>query len=155
MPGLLGLRNEKLEARNPGSWETRGCLDSWGGSRGGGAEGPDSWVRGRRRLGTDIIQLSVPPPDHAAMPPSGRRAALLLLPPLLLLRAVLAVPLERGASKEESPATESPVSGPALLSSQVFAVVLQFPQTPCVDTPPTDAAWSLPVILCSPGALTW
>ncbi|XP_008682743.1 nucleobindin-1 isoform X1 [Ursus maritimus] len=53
------------------------------------------------------------------MPSSGPRAALvLLLPPLLLLRAVLAVPLERGAPKQESPATESPVSGPALLSSQ-------------------------------------
>ncbi|XP_054566600.1 nucleobindin-1 isoform X2 [Eptesicus fuscus] len=51
------------------------------------------------------------------MPPSGPRAAL-LLPPLLLLRAVLAVPLERGAPKEGSPATESPVSGPVLLPSQ-------------------------------------
>ncbi|KAF6288704.1 nucleobindin 1 [Rhinolophus ferrumequinum] len=45
------------------------------------------------------------------MPPSGPSAALLLLPPLLLLRAVLTVPLERGASKEESPATESPDTG--------------------------------------------
>ncbi|KAF3814819.1 hypothetical protein GH733_017095 [Mirounga leonina] len=53
------------------------------------------------------------------MPSSGPGAALLLLlSPLLLLRAVLAVPLERGAPKQESPATESPVSGPALLSSQ-------------------------------------
>ncbi|EHH59763.1 hypothetical protein EGM_09953 [Macaca fascicularis] len=45
------------------------------------------------------------------MPPSGPRGALLLLPLLLLvlLRAVLAVPLERGApNKEEAPATESP-----------------------------------------------
>ncbi|XP_011372887.1 nucleobindin-1 [Pteropus vampyrus] len=64
------------------------------------------------------------------MPRSGSRAVFLLLSPLLLLRAVLTVPLERGAPKEESPATESPVSGPALLSSQVFAVVLQFPRTP-------------------------
>ncbi|KAG8521398.1 hypothetical protein J0S82_017932 [Galemys pyrenaicus] len=64
------------------------------------------------------------------MPPPGTRAAVLLLPPLLLLRAVLAVPLERAAPKEESPATESPVSGPALLSSQVFAAALQFPRTP-------------------------
>ncbi|KAI2592163.1 nucleobindin 1 [Homo sapiens] len=67
------------------------------------------------------------------MPPSGPRGTLLLLPLLLLLllRAVLAVPLERGApNKEETPATESPVSGPALLSSQVFAVVLQLLQTP-------------------------
>jgi hypothetical protein len=63
--------------------------------------------------------LAYPPPtDHTAMPRSGPRGTLfLLLPPLLLLRAVLAVPLERGApSKEENPATESPVSGPALLS---------------------------------------
>ncbi|KAM9633328.1 nucleobindin-1 isoform 2-T4 [Trichechus inunguis] len=54
------------------------------------------------------------------MPSVGLRAALLLLPSLLLLlRTVLTVPLERGApKKEESPATESPVSGPALLSSQ-------------------------------------
>ncbi|XP_039724465.1 nucleobindin-1 isoform X2 [Pteropus medius] len=52
------------------------------------------------------------------MPRSGSRAVFLLLSPLLLLRAVLTVPLERGAPKEESPATESPVSGPALLSSQ-------------------------------------
>ncbi|XP_045296581.1 nucleobindin-1 isoform X4 [Leopardus geoffroyi] len=51
------------------------------------------------------------------MPSSGPRAVLLLLP-LLLLRAVLAVPLERGTPQQESPATESPVSGPALLSSQ-------------------------------------
>ncbi|KAK2088876.1 Nucleobindin-1 [Saguinus oedipus] len=46
------------------------------------------------------------------MPPSGPRGILLLLPPLLLLplRAVLAVPLERGVSnKEEPPATESPM----------------------------------------------
>ncbi|XP_040313591.1 nucleobindin-1 isoform X5 [Herpailurus yagouaroundi] len=50
------------------------------------------------------------------MPSSGPRAVLLL--PLLLLRAVLAVPLERGTPQQESPATESPVSGPALLSSQ-------------------------------------
>uniref|UniRef100_A0A9L9PYB5 Nucleobindin-1 n=1 Tax=Homo sapiens TaxID=9606 RepID=A0A9L9PYB5_HUMAN len=45
------------------------------------------------------------------MPPSGPRGTLLLLPLLLLLllRAVLAVPLERGApNKEETPATESP-----------------------------------------------
>lgn len=72
------------------------------------------------------------------MPPSGPSAALLLLPPLLLLRAVLTVPLERGPSKEESPATESPVSGPALLSSQVFAVVLQFPRIPVAP------GWILP-----------
>ncbi|XP_037675759.1 nucleobindin-1 isoform X1 [Choloepus didactylus] len=54
------------------------------------------------------------------MPAAGPRAALLLLPALLLLlRDVLAVPLERGApKKEESPATESPVSGPALLAKQ-------------------------------------
>lgn len=64
------------------------------------------------------------------MPLSELRATLVLLSPLLLLSAVLTVPLERGAPKEDSPATESPVSGPALLSSQVFAVVLQFPQTP-------------------------
>lgn len=63
---------------------------------------------------------SPPPIDHAAMPPSGPRAALFLLPSLLLLCAVLAVPLERGAPKEENPATESPVSGPALLASHVF-----------------------------------
>ncbi|XP_045387176.1 nucleobindin-1 isoform X1 [Lemur catta] len=49
------------------------------------------------------------------MPPSGSRGAL-LLPPLLLLlvllRAVLAVPLERGTpNREESPATESPDTG--------------------------------------------
>ncbi|XP_043456281.1 nucleobindin-1 isoform X6 [Prionailurus bengalensis] len=50
------------------------------------------------------------------MPSSGPRAVLLL--PLLLLRAVLAVPLERGTPQQETPATESPVSGPALLSSQ-------------------------------------
>uniref|UniRef100_A0A2K6SU22 Nucleobindin-1 n=1 Tax=Saimiri boliviensis boliviensis TaxID=39432 RepID=A0A2K6SU22_SAIBB len=48
------------------------------------------------------------------MPPSGPRGTLLLLPPLLLLllRAVLAVPLERGVpNKEEPPATESPDTG--------------------------------------------
>uniref|UniRef100_H7BZI1 Nucleobindin-1 n=1 Tax=Homo sapiens TaxID=9606 RepID=H7BZI1_HUMAN len=48
------------------------------------------------------------------MPPSGPRGTLLLLPLLLLLllRAVLAVPLERGApNKEETPATESPDTG--------------------------------------------
>uniref|UniRef100_A0A2K5ZTE1 Nucleobindin-1 n=1 Tax=Mandrillus leucophaeus TaxID=9568 RepID=A0A2K5ZTE1_MANLE len=48
------------------------------------------------------------------MPPSGPRGTLLLLPLLLLvlLRAVLAVPLERGApNKEEAPATESPDTG--------------------------------------------
>ncbi|XP_027947206.1 nucleobindin-1 isoform X3 [Eumetopias jubatus] len=46
------------------------------------------------------------------MPSAGPRAALLLLlSPLLLLRAVLAVPLERGAPKQESPATESPDTG--------------------------------------------
>ncbi|XP_025221656.1 nucleobindin-1 [Theropithecus gelada] len=48
------------------------------------------------------------------MPPSGPRGTLLLLPLLLvvLLRAVLAVPLERGApDKEEAPATESPDTG--------------------------------------------
>ncbi|PNI29168.1 NUCB1 isoform 3, partial [Pan troglodytes] len=48
------------------------------------------------------------------MPPSGPRGTLLLLPLLLLLllRAVLAVPLERGAPhKEETPATESPDTG--------------------------------------------
>lgn len=45
------------------------------------------------------------------MPPAGPRAALLLLSLLLLLRAILTVPLERGAPKEENPATESPVSG--------------------------------------------
>jgi len=46
------------------------------------------------------------------MPSSGPGAALLLLlSPLLLLRAVLAVPLERGAPKQESPATESPDTG--------------------------------------------
>ncbi|CAD7692382.1 unnamed protein product [Nyctereutes procyonoides] len=75
------------------------------------------------------------------MPSSGPRAALLLLPPLLLLRAVLAVPLERGAPKQESPATESPVSGPALLSSQVFASGTTIPadsRRPWVDTSPTD-----------------
>lgn len=74
------------------------------------------------------------------MPRSGSRAAFLLLSPLLLLRAVLTVPLERGTPKEGSPATESPVSGPALLSSQVFAVVLQFRGLPValwVHTPPT------------------
>ncbi|XP_077836833.1 nucleobindin-1 isoform X2 [Macaca mulatta] len=48
------------------------------------------------------------------MPPSGPRGTLLLLPLLLLvlLRAVLAVPLERGVpNKEEAPATESPDTG--------------------------------------------
>nr|KAF6268681.1 nucleobindin 1 [Myotis myotis] len=46
------------------------------------------------------------------MPPAGPRAALLLLlPPLLLLRAALAVPLDRGAPKEGSPATETPDTG--------------------------------------------
>uniref|UniRef100_A0A8D1K0F5 Nucleobindin-1 n=1 Tax=Sus scrofa TaxID=9823 RepID=A0A8D1K0F5_PIG len=45
------------------------------------------------------------------MPPYGTLTALLLLPPLLLLHAVLAVPLDRGASKEENPATESPDTG--------------------------------------------
>lgn len=112
---------------------------------------------GRRRLGTDVVPLSART-DHAAMPRSGPRAALLLLPPLLLLRAVLTVPLEREAPKEESPATESPVSGPVLLSSQVSAVALQFPRTPVGPgwmLSPTDSAWSLPAILCSPGALTW
>lgn len=93
------------------------------------------------------------------MPSSGPGAALLLLlSPLLLLRAVLAVPLERGAPKQESPATESPVSGPALLSSQVFAsgtTIPADPRRPWVDTSPTAAARSLPAILCSPGALTW
>lgn len=54
------------------------------------------------------------------MPLSGPRAALLLLPPLLLLHAILAVPLEREVTKE-SPATESPVSGPVPLPSQVLA----------------------------------
>lgn len=80
------------------------------------------------------------------MPRSGSRAAFLLLSPLLLLRAVLTVPLERGAPKEESPATESPVSGPALLSSQVFAVVLQFlrtPRGPLGGYSPHHTAWSL------------
>uniref|UniRef100_A0ABI8A8I7 Nucleobindin-1 n=1 Tax=Felis catus TaxID=9685 RepID=A0ABI8A8I7_FELCA len=42
------------------------------------------------------------------MPSSGPRAVLL---PLLLLRAVLAVPLERGTPQQESPATESPDTG--------------------------------------------
>lgn len=97
---------------------------------------------------------SPPPTDHAAMPPSGPRAALFLLPSLLLLRAVLAVPLERGTPKEEKPATESPVSGPALLASHVFAVALQFPLPRCRWVA-TDVAWSLPAILCSPRALTW
>lgn len=87
------------------------------------------------------------------MPSSGPRAALLLLPPLLLLRAVLAVPLERGAPKQESPATESPVSGPALFSSQVFASGTTIPadsRRPWVDTSPTDAPRSWPASLCSP-----
>lgn len=119
--------------------------------------GPDSWVPRRRGLGTDIIHLSTRT-DHAAMPPFGPRAALLLLPPLLLLRTVLPVPLDRGPSKEESPATESPVSGPALLSSQVFAVVLQFPRNPVAPgwilPPRTRLGVCLP-FFCSPGALTW
>lgn len=68
------------------------------------------------------LSTFLPPTGHAAMPSSGPSAALLLLlPPLLLLRTVLALPLERGTPKQESPATESPVSGPALLSRQVFA----------------------------------
>ncbi|KAJ8775450.1 hypothetical protein J1605_016300 [Eschrichtius robustus] len=45
------------------------------------------------------------------MPPAGPRAALLLLSLLLLLRAILTVPLERGAPKKENPATESPDTG--------------------------------------------
>lgn len=89
------------------------------------------------------------------MPPYGTLTALLLLPPLLLLHAVLAVPLDRGASKEENPATESPVSGPALLASQVFAVVLQFSLPHRGLWVATDAAWSFPATLCSPRALTW
>lgn len=86
------------------------------------------------------------------MPRSGLRAAL-LLPPLLLLRAVLAVPLERGAPKEGSPATESPVSGPAPLPSPMIAGGLQ-PRGRLAPggggAPPTDTA-----ILCRPRALRW
>lgn len=52
---FLGLRNEKLEVWNFGFWEMRGCFDFWGGSRGGGVEGLDFWVWGRRRFGIDII----------------------------------------------------------------------------------------------------
>lgn len=49
------------------------------------------------------------------MPPSApRRALVLLLPSLMWLPAVLPVPIERAAAnQEQSPATESPVSGPA------------------------------------------
>ncbi|KAF7480381.1 hypothetical protein GHT09_008386 [Marmota monax] len=46
------------------------------------------------------------------MPPTWPHGVLFLLPPLLLLlRAVLAVPLERGVPEKESPATESPDTG--------------------------------------------
>nr|XP_040134928.1 nucleobindin-1 [Ictidomys tridecemlineatus] len=46
------------------------------------------------------------------MPPTWPHGVLFLLPSLLLLlRAVLAVPLERGVPEKESPATESPDTG--------------------------------------------
>lgn len=124
-------------------------LDSWKGA-GSGAGSPDSWVQGRRRLGTDLFHLSAPT-DHAAMPPAGPRAALLLLSLLLLLRAILTVPLERGAPKEENPATESPVSGVPCSPARC----LQWYYNSRAPWLATDAAWSLPAILCRPRALTW
>lgn len=58
------------------------------------------------------------------MPTSVPRGTpFLLLSPLLMLSAVLAVPVDRAAPhQEDSQATESPVSMPALCPT-VFAVV--------------------------------
>ena len=63
------------------------------------------------------------------MPTSVPRGApFLILPPQLILSAVLAVPVDRAAPPhEDSQATETPVSSPALVAG-VFAVVLAIPR---------------------------